>query len=97
MRFNKNFHYFKKKNSFYYLLCRRETFDEESSQLHAETLLVLEVPGFKSLEGAILAFFRDGGSPLKIWLKAIDMGMDLKGNDMDMLCNNLVSPYKKLR
>lgn len=41
--------------------------------------------GLKSLDGAILAYFRDGGSSTdEFGLKAIDMGMDLKGNDMDM-------------
>ena len=40
--------------------------------------------GLKSLDGAILAYFRDGGpSTDEFGLKAIDIGMDLKGNDMD--------------
>lgn len=41
--------------------------------------------GLESLDRAILEYFRDGESGTdEFGLKAIDIGMDLKGNDMDM-------------
>ncbi len=50
--------------------------------------------GLKSLDGAILAYFRDGGSSTdEFGLKAIDIGMDLKGNDMDQTGRTWFSFY----
>ena len=41
--------------------------------------------GLQALDGAILSYFRDGeGSTDEFGLKAVDLGMDLRGNDMDM-------------
>ena len=52
---------------------------------HAEKVAASgSTQGLKSLDGAILAYLRDGGSSTdEFGLKAIDIGMDLKGNDMD--------------
>lgn len=44
--------------------------------------------GLQALDGAILSYFRDGengsGSTDEFGLKAVDIGMDLRSNDMDM-------------
>ena len=41
--------------------------------------------GLQALDGAILSYFRDGeGSEDEFGIKAVDLGMDLRSNDMDM-------------
>jgi len=50
--------------------------------------------GLKALDGAILAYFRDGESSTdEFGLKAVDLGMDLRSNDMDMSRNTWFGPY----
>lgn len=50
--------------------------------------------GLKALDGAILAYFRDGESSTdEFGLKAVDLGMDLRGNDMDMSRNTWFGAY----
>ena len=50
--------------------------------------------GLQALDGAILSYFRDGeGSTDEFGLKAIDLGMDLRGNDMDMSRNTWFGAY----
>lgn len=50
--------------------------------------------GLKALDGAILAYLRDG-EPVtdEFGLKAVDLGMDLRGNDMDMSRNTWFGAY----
>ena len=59
--------------------------EEYFTASHAEKVAASgSTQGLKSLDGAILAYLRDGGSSTdEFGLKAIDIGMDLKGNDMD--------------
>lgn len=41
--------------------------------------------GIEAIDGAILSYFRDGeGGEIEFGLKAIDLGMDLRSNDIDM-------------
>ena len=41
--------------------------------------------GLKALDGAILSYLRDGGTgENQFGIKAVDLGMDLRSNDMDM-------------
>ncbi|WCC41626.1 RagB/SusD family nutrient uptake outer membrane protein [Tenacibaculum finnmarkense] len=50
--------------------------------------------GLKALDGAILSYFRDGeASDDEFGLKAIDLGMDLRSNDMDMSNNTWFGDY----
>jgi len=43
------------------------------------------IVGIQSIDGAILSFLRDGGDDTdEFGLKAVDLGMDLRSNDMDM-------------
>lgn len=50
--------------------------------------------GLIALDGAILAYFRDGESSTdEFGLKAVDLGMDLRGNDMDMSRNTWFGAY----
>jgi len=50
--------------------------------------------GLKALDGAILAYFRDGESSTdEFGLKAVDLGMDLRSNDMDMSRNTWFGSY----
>ena len=50
--------------------------------------------GLKALDGAILAYFRDGESLTdEFGIKAVDLGMDLRSNDMDMSRNTWFGPY----
>ena len=65
----------------------RDFADEEYLTLsHAQKLNEMgNTQGLKALDGAILAYMRDGGSWVtEFGLKAVDVGMDLKSNDMDM-------------
>ncbi len=46
------------------------------------------------MDGALLAYFRDGESSVdEFGLKAVDLGMDLRGNDMDMSRNTWFGVY----
>lgn len=50
--------------------------------------------GLKALDGAILAYFRDGESSTdEFGIKAVDLGMDLRSNDMDMSRNTWFGAY----
>ncbi|GAB1856379.1 RagB/SusD family nutrient uptake outer membrane protein [Flavobacteriaceae bacterium MHTCC 0001] len=53
--------------------------------------------GLQAQDGAILAYFRDGidgpGSTDEFGIKAIDLGMDLRSNDMDMSRNTWFGAY----
>lgn len=50
--------------------------------------------GLKALDGAILSYLRDGeGRDDEFGLKAIDLGMDLRSNDMDMSANTWFGRY----
>lgn len=50
--------------------------------------------GLKALDGAILAYFRDGeDSEDEFGIKAVDLGMDLRSNDMDMSRNTWFGTY----
>ena len=50
--------------------------------------------GLQALDGAILSYLRDGeGSTDEFGLKALDIGMDLRGNDMDMSRNTWFGAY----
>ena len=50
--------------------------------------------GLKALDGAILAYLRDGESSAdEFGLKAVDLGMDLRSNDMDMSTNTWFGGY----
>ncbi|WP_246147130.1 RagB/SusD family nutrient uptake outer membrane protein [Seonamhaeicola marinus] len=53
--------------------------------------------GLQALDGAILSYLRDGengaGSTDEFGLKAVDLGMDLRGNDMDMSRNTWFGAY----
>ena len=50
--------------------------------------------GLKALDGAILAYFRDGESSAdEFGIKAVDLGMDLRSNDMDISRNTWFGPY----
>ena len=41
--------------------------------------------GIEAIDGAILSYFRDGeGGEIEFGMKAIDLGMDLRSNDIDM-------------
>ncbi len=41
--------------------------------------------GLQALDGAILSYLRDGGTgTIQFGIKAVDLGMDLRSNDMDM-------------
>jgi hypothetical protein len=52
------------------------------------------VIGLEALDGAILSYLRDGGgSTDEFGLKAVDLGMDLRGNDMDMSRNTWFGAY----
>lgn len=52
--------------------------------------------GLQALDGAILAYFRDGESSTdEFGLKAVDLGMDLRGNDMDMSKSTWFGAYNK--
>jgi len=68
----------------------RDFADEEYLTLsHAQKLNEMgNTQGLKALDGAILAYMRDGESgTIEFGLKAVDVGMDLKSNDMDMSSN----------
>ncbi|PQJ79208.1 RagB/SusD family nutrient uptake outer membrane protein [Polaribacter porphyrae] len=74
--------------------------DEERyfSENHAEeNALAGNTQGLKAIDGAILAYFRDGengaGSTDEFGLKAVDLGMDLRSNDMDMSRNTWFGAY----
>ena len=65
----------------------RDFADEEYLTLsHAQKLNEMgNTQGLKALDGAILAYMRDGEDGTnQFGLKAVDIGMDLKSNDMDM-------------
>jgi len=65
----------------------RDFADEEYLTLsHAQKLNEMgNTQGLKALDGAILAYMRDGeDGTTQFGLKAVDVGMDLKSNDMDM-------------
>ena len=50
--------------------------------------------GLQALDGAILSYLRDGeGSTDEFGLKALDIGMDLRSNDMDMSRNTWFGAY----
>ncbi len=50
--------------------------------------------GLQALDGAILSYLRDGESSTdEFGLKAVDLGMDLRGNDMDMSRNTWFGAY----
>lgn len=50
--------------------------------------------GLKALDGAILAYLRDGGAGTdQFGIKAVDLGMDLRSNDMDMSRNTWFGSY----
>jgi len=50
--------------------------------------------GLKALDAAILSYFRDGeASTDEFGLKAVDLGMDLRSNDMDMSRNTWFGAY----
>ncbi len=53
--------------------------------------------GLQALDGAILSYFRDGengaGSTDEFGLKAVQLGMDLRSNDMDMSRNTWFGAY----
>ena len=50
--------------------------------------------GLQALDGAILSYLRDGeGGTAEFGLKALDIGMDLRGNDMDMSRNTHFGSY----
>lgn len=50
--------------------------------------------GLKALDGAILAYFRDGeAGEDEFGIKAVELGMDLRSNDMDMSANTWFGPY----
>ncbi|MFA9189889.1 RagB/SusD family nutrient uptake outer membrane protein [Flavobacterium sp. FZUC8N2.13] len=50
--------------------------------------------GLKALDGAILAYFRDGeSSEDEFGIKAVDLGMDLRSNDIDMSRNTWFGFY----
>ena len=68
----------------------RDFADEEYLTLsHAQKLNEMgNTQGLKALDGAILAYIRDGEDGTnQFGLKAVDIGMDLKSNDMDMDVN----------
>jgi hypothetical protein len=68
----------------------RDFADEEYLTLsHAQKLNEMgNTQGLKALDGAILAYMRDGEDGTnQFGLKAVDVGMDLKSNDMDMDVN----------
>ncbi|WP_299669407.1 RagB/SusD family nutrient uptake outer membrane protein [uncultured Polaribacter sp.] len=71
--------------------------DEERyfSESHAEAnALAGNTQGLKAIDGAIIAYFRDGeASDDEFGLKAIDLGMDLRSNDMDMSANTWFGSY----
>jgi starch-binding outer membrane protein, SusD/RagB family len=74
----------------------RDFADEEYLTLsHAQKLTELgSTQGLAALDGAILAYFRDGGSSYdEFGLKAVDMAMDLKSNDMDMTDDSWFGDY----
>ena len=50
--------------------------------------------GLKALDGAILSYLRDGGTgENQFGIKAVDLGMDLRSNDMDMSRNTWFGSY----
>ena len=50
--------------------------------------------GLKALDGAILAYFRDGETGEdEFGIKAVELGMDLRSNDMDMSASTWFSFY----
>jgi hypothetical protein len=50
--------------------------------------------GLQALDGAILSYLRDGESGTREFgLKAVDLGMDLRSNDMDMSRNTHFGSY----
>ncbi len=54
------------------------------------------IVGLKSIDGAILSYFRDGESSTdEFGLKAVGLGMDLRGNDMDMSTSTWFGAYSR--
>ena len=54
------------------------------------------IVGIQSIDGAILSFLRDGGTGTsQFGLKAIDLGQDLRGNDMDMSRSTWFGAYNR--
>lgn len=52
--------------------------------------------GIKALDGASLSYFRDGeNGEIEFGLKAIDLGMDLRSNDMDMSRSTWYGAYHR--
>ena len=50
--------------------------------------------GLQALDGAILSYLRDGESSTdEFGIKAVDLGMDLRSNDMDMSTNTWFGAY----
>lgn len=71
----------------------RYSSDSQKSDLAASG----NTQGLKAQDGAILAYLRDGidgaGSTDEFGIKAIDLGMDLRSNDMDMSRNTWFGAY----
>ena len=65
------------------------------SESHAEAINASGgTIGLQALDGAILSYFRDGESSTdEFGLKAVDLGMDLRSNDMDMSRNTWFGAY----
>lgn len=65
------------------------------SDSHAEKVALSgSTQGLNALDGAILAYLRDGESSSdEFGIKAVDLGMDLRSNDMDMSANTWFGRY----
>ena len=54
------------------------------------------IEGLKALDGAILSYIRDGGAGTdQFGLMAVDLGMDLRSNDMDMSASTWFGAYHR--
>ena len=52
--------------------------------------------GLQALDGAILSYFRDGeNGEIEFGIKAVDLGMDLRSNDMDMSRSTWYGAYHR--
>lgn len=65
-----------------------------SAEHAQENALAGNTQGLLAIDGAILAYFRDGeASADEFGMKAVDLGMDLRSNDMDMSRNTWFGAY----